>query len=91
MSFKKQFGQRVQEIRKLHKETQKDLGDVIDTRPNNVSELESGKKTTTAEKIAKICRHYRVSADYLLGLSDDPEGGTRRWTEDEESLNNEGE
>ena len=54
MLFKKQFGQRVQETRKLHNETQKDLGDVIDTRPNNVSEMESGKKTTTAEKIAKI-------------------------------------
>ena len=53
MLFKKQFGQRVQETRKLHNETQKDLGDVIDTRPNNVSEMESGKKTTTAEKIAK--------------------------------------
>lgn len=85
MLFKKQFGQRVQETRKLHNETQKDLGDVIDTRPNNVSEMESGKKTTTAEKIAKICRHYRVSADYLLGLSDDPKGGTERWSEDGEA------
>ena len=70
MSFKKQFGQRVQELRKQHKETQKTLGEVFDTRANNVSELESGKKTTTAEKIAKICQHYHVSADYLLGLTD---------------------
>jgi hypothetical protein len=45
--------------------------------------MESGKKTTTAEKIAKICRHYRVSADYLLGLSDDPRGGCERWTEED--------
>ena len=80
MLFKKQFGQRVQETRKLHNETQKDLGDVIDTRPNNVSEMESGKKN-----IPKFCRHYRVSADYLLGLSDDPKGGTERWSEDGEA------
>ena len=30
-----------------------------------------------------ICRHYHVSADYLLGLSDDPEGGVERWVEEE--------
>ena len=43
----------------------------------------NGKKTTVSEKIVKICRHYRVSADYLLGLSDDPEGGVERWVEEE--------
>ena len=77
------FGLRLQEVRKLHNETQKDLGDIIGTRQTNVSEMESGKRTTTSENIAKICRHYHVSADYLLGLSDDPEGGCERWTEEE--------
>lgn len=83
MFSKKLFGQRVQEVRKLHKETQQNLGDVIGTRANNISEMESGKKTTTSEKIAKICRHYHVSADYLLGLSDDMQGGCDRWIEEE--------
>lgn len=83
MFSKKLFGQRVQEMRKLHKETQQALGDAMGTRANNVSEMESGKKTTVSEKLAKICRHYHVSADYLLGLSDDPKGGTDRWTEEE--------
>jgi len=83
MFSKELFGQRVQEIRKLHHETQKDLGIVMGTKPNNISDLESGKRTTTSEKIAKICRHYHVSADYLLGLSDDINGGCDRWTEEE--------
>ena len=34
--------------------------------------MESGKKTTTAEKIALICEHYHICSDYLLGLTDDP-------------------
>lgn len=84
MFSKKQFGQRIQESRKLHHETQAELGCIIDTKPNTVSELEGGKRSTTAEKIAIICRHYHVSADYLLGLSDDPQGGCERWTEDGE-------
>ncbi len=83
MFSKKLFGQRVQEVRKLHKETQQDLGDAIGTRANNISEMESGKRTTTSEKIAKICRHYHISADYLLGLSDDMRGGCDRWIEEE--------
>ena len=78
------FGLRVQEARKLNNETQKELGDIISTRQTNVSDMESGKRATTAENIAKICRHYHVSADYLLGLSDDPQGGCERWTEEEE-------
>ncbi len=83
MFSKEQFGQRVQEIRKLNHETQKDLGEAIGMSSNNVSEMGNGKKTTVSEKIVKICRHYRVSADYLLGLSDDPEGGVERWVEEE--------
>jgi len=82
MFSKKLFGQRVQEVRKLHNETQKTLGDSIGMQANNVSEMESGKKTTTSEKIARICRHYHISADYLLGLSDDINGGCERWSED---------
>ncbi len=45
--------------------------------------MESGRKTTTTEKLSLICRHYHVSADYLLGLSDDMQGGTDRWTDEE--------
>ncbi len=77
------FGLRLQEVRKQHKETQKDLGVILGTRQTNVSDMESGNRTTTAENIAKICRHYHVSADYLLGLSDDKNGGCERWTEEE--------
>lgn len=83
MFSKKQFGQRIQELRKTHHETQAVLGLIIDIKPNTISELEGGKRTTTAENIAKICRHYHVSADYLLGLSDDRNGGCERWAEEE--------
>ncbi|MFV3038061.1 helix-turn-helix domain-containing protein [Klebsiella pneumoniae] len=58
------------------------MGAVLGIRQTAISEMERGQKTTTAEKIAKICRHYNVSADYLLGLSDDPAGGRERWEEE---------
>ena len=72
MFSKELFGQRLQETRVKNHETQDDLSHVIRTGRSHVSEMESGKKTTTAEKIALICEHYHICSDYLLGLSDDP-------------------
>ena len=72
MFSKELFGRRLAEVRKLNHETQSDLGKIIDTGKSTISEMEHGLKTTTAEKIALICEHYKVSSDYLLGLSDDP-------------------
>ena len=72
MFSKEIFGQRLKEVRKKNRETQDDLALVLDVGKSHVSEMERGNRTTTAEKIALICAHYRVSADYLLGLRDDP-------------------
>ena len=71
MFSKEQFGQRLQEARKRNCETQKDLAAVIHVSPVQISEMENGKKTTTVEKVALICQHYKISSDYLLGLRDD--------------------
>ena len=73
MFSKEIFGQRLKAIRKEKKETQDDLALILDVGKSHISEMERGNRTTTAEKIALICEHYRVSADYLLGLSDDPQ------------------
>ena len=73
MFSKKLFGQRILELRKQHNETQEALGGILDVRKSHISEIERGNRTTTAEKIALICEHYKVSSDYLLGLSDNPE------------------
>lgn len=73
MFTKEIFGQRLLELRKQHHETQPELGKIIGIGKSRVSEIENGKNTTTIEKFALICEHYKVSANYLLGLSDDPE------------------
>ena len=72
MFSKELFGQRLKEVRTQNKETQQDLAEYLSSAKNSISEIESGKRTTTAEKIALICEHYKISADYLLGLPDDP-------------------
>lgn len=73
MFSKELFGQRISKLRKDFDETQLALGELLGVGKSQISEIERGNRTTTAERIALICQHYHVSADYLLGLTDDPE------------------
>lgn len=73
MFSKELFGQRLCEIRKKNHETQTDLGNVLGLAKGRVSDMENGKNTTTIENVVKICEHYKISSDYLLGLTDNPE------------------
>ena len=72
MFSKELLGQRLRELRKQKGETQSDLAAILGLKKAQVSEMENGNSSTTPEKLALICEHYKVSADYLLGLSDDP-------------------
>lgn len=77
------FGQRVREARKRCGETQTELGNFLGIQKGQISEIEKGTASTTVERVAMICEHYQVSADYLLGLSDDPrprKGGEENGT-----------
>ena len=72
MSFCKQlFGQRLREVRKNYDKTQGDLAKLLGVSVPQISDMENGKKTTSFENLAIICEHYKVSADYLLGLKDE--------------------
>ena len=71
MFSQEKFGERLKEVRRLHGEKQSELGEIIGIGKAQVSEMESGKKSTTIEKFALICEHYQVSADYLLGFKDE--------------------
>lgn len=73
MSTKEIFAQRMRELRKEAKEPQRVLADLLGVSINQISEMEKGTRMTTLEKLPLICKHYHVSADYLLGLTDQAE------------------
>ncbi len=72
MTTKEIFSQRLRELRKQSGQPQKVLAELLGVSINQVSEMEKGTRMTTLEKLPLICRHYNVSADYLLGLTDNP-------------------
>ena len=64
---------RLKKLRKERGEQQVDLAAAIGIAQTQISAIENGKQGTSFDKLAAICQHYNVSADYLLGLTDDPE------------------
>ena len=72
MFHKDLYGLRLKKLRKQAGEKQAELAELLGVKPNQIVEMENGRKTTTFEKLTIICQHYNVSADYLLGLIDEP-------------------
>ena len=72
MYTNKEFGLRLKKLRMETHETQKQLAELLRVKPNQICEMESGRKASTYEKLAIICTHYDVTADYLLCLTDEP-------------------
>ena len=64
-------GERLREIRKDHGDTQESLGKKLGYATPTVSKWEQGETEPGIETLKQICRLYEVSADYLLGLTDD--------------------
>lgn len=69
------FSERLKEIRKQCNFTQKQVADGINVKEAQYQKYEYGYNKPAYDLIIKLCNYLNVSADYLLGLSDDP---TRR-------------
>ena len=72
MFSKELFGQRLFELRKQNHETQTDLGNILGLAKGRVSDMENGKSGTNLDRLYQLCDYSKVSADYLLGITDDP-------------------
>ena len=65
-------GERIKELRTEKKLTQSQLATHINFGHAIVGFWESGKRKPAADAIIALCKFFNVSADYLLGLSDNP-------------------
>lgn len=69
---KKMIGQRINAALAEKNVKQKELAEYLAVTDNTVSYWCSGKRTPNTEQIMQISKKLKVSADYLLGLSDAP-------------------
>ncbi len=66
------IGSRILELRTRAGEKQEELAQVIHCNRGSLSNYEKGARTPDAYTIALIAKHYNITSDYLLGLTDTP-------------------
>mgnify|MGYP001099100700 CR=1 FL=1 len=65
------FGERLKELRIQSGLTQKALAEKLGVSPTGYAGYEQGYREPDFKTLVKICKTFKVSADYLLGLEDD--------------------
>ncbi len=63
---------RIRELREDRDFSQRDIAQVIRTTQQQYSKIETGKADISGEKLILLAKFYKVSADYILGLTDNP-------------------
>ena len=66
------FPTKLKETRIKNKYSQKQVAEGVGISETLYQKYEYGKTKPAYDVIIKLCKYFNVSADYLLGLSDDP-------------------
>lgn len=64
------FCERLAYVMSIRCVTNEKLGELLFSAPSTISGYRTGKRTPSIYVLTQICRKLSVSADYLLGLSD---------------------
>lgn len=72
-----ELNERIRQVRKERKETQTEIAEFLKIKQQQYFKYEKGINEIPNHYVAELCRHWNVSADYLLGLTDTP------WTLDQ--------
>ncbi|MBQ8390397.1 MAG: helix-turn-helix transcriptional regulator [Oscillibacter sp.] len=63
---------RLRNLREDRDLTQADLGRVLNKSQQGYNHIEAGRAELKIDDLIKLCRFYCLSADYIIGLTDDP-------------------
>lgn len=64
------YPERMKALREDHDLTQAKIAEMLDVAQTTYSQYELYKRPMPIEYLVALCKYYRVSADYMLGLSD---------------------
>ena len=66
------LSQRIRAMREDHDLTQTDIAKLLNTSQTVYSRYERDERTLPTEMLYTLTLYYNISADYLLGLTDEP-------------------
>ena len=64
------YMKRIRDLREDHDKTQQEIADILGTSQTMYARYERGANELPIRHLIKLCKYYRVSSDYILGLSD---------------------
>ena len=66
---------RLRDLRDDKDKTQGDIGEILGMQKAGYQKIEKGDRKLDSRDLIKLCMYYDVTADYILGLSNNPKKG----------------
>ena len=63
---------RIKDLREDRDLLQTDVAKILGTSQQQYTKLETGQSDISGKKLIKLAKFYKVSADFILGLTDNP-------------------
>ena len=64
---------RLRGVREDRDLTQAEVGKILNTSQQGYNHIEAGRAELKIDDLVKLCQFYNLTADYLVGLSDQPQ------------------
>ena len=66
------YRSRLRDIREDRDLTQAEVGAILNKSQQGYNHIEAGRAELKIDDLAKLCRYYNLSADYIIGLTNKP-------------------
>lgn len=63
-----EYYERLKAVREDQDITQQEVAHALNTTRQQIGKYESGSQAMTVRRLEELCRFYKVSSDYILGL-----------------------
>lgn len=64
---------RLRDVREDRDLTQAEVGKILNKSQQGYNHIEAGRAELKIDDLVKLCQFYNLTADYLVGLSDQPQ------------------
>lgn len=68
--MEQKYVKRIRDLREDHDLTQQQIADILGTSQTMYARYERGANALPIHHLLTLCRYYKVTSDYILGLSD---------------------
>lgn len=66
------YRERLRQLREDRDLTQAEIGKIIQKSQQGYNHIETGRAELKIEDLVSLCRFYNLSADYVIGLTNQP-------------------